>query len=228
MKDPALTSLLAACISFVGSHFVLSHPLRAPLIGKLGEKGFLGLYSLVSLATFAWMVLAFRAAWGTGAPLWNGMADLPWAIASAITLVALVLFIGSLRGNPALPDTPAATVSAAKVHGVFAITRHPMMWGFALWGFAHILVLPTARSFVLAGAIIVLALLGAHLQDRKKAAALGAAWNNWTAQTSYWPRWSRLPAVGIGLWLVALILWLGITWLHKPANGFAAGIWHWL
>ena len=49
--DPLL-SLVAASTAFVGSHFALSHPLRAPLVGALGEAGFRVLYSLVALAAF--------------------------------------------------------------------------------------------------------------------------------------------------------------------------------
>ena len=60
--DHALTSLSAAALAFVGLHFAMSHPLRSALVARLGENGFRGLYSLVALGTFIWMVLAFRAA----------------------------------------------------------------------------------------------------------------------------------------------------------------------
>ena len=43
--------VMSAAIAFVGTHFLLSHPLRAPLVARVGEKGFLGLYSLVAFAT---------------------------------------------------------------------------------------------------------------------------------------------------------------------------------
>ena len=71
--DPALTSLLAASIAFVGSHVALSHPLRAPLAARLGEKGFLGLYSLVSLAAFAWLLTLHEAASGRVYAAYGGM-----------------------------------------------------------------------------------------------------------------------------------------------------------
>ncbi|HCH94034.1 MAG TPA: MFS transporter, partial [Erythrobacter sp.] len=58
--DHALVSLLAASLAFVGMHFALSHPLRAPMARKLGENGFRALYSLVALATFVWAARAFR------------------------------------------------------------------------------------------------------------------------------------------------------------------------
>ena len=45
--------LVAASLAFVGTHFLLSHPFRAPLVSKLGEKGFAGFYSLVALLTLS-------------------------------------------------------------------------------------------------------------------------------------------------------------------------------
>ena len=77
--DPALVSLLAASVAFVGSHFALSHPLRAPLVGALGENGFRILYSLVALATFIWAATAFRSVGAGGTPLWDGMSDAIWS-----------------------------------------------------------------------------------------------------------------------------------------------------
>ena len=62
--DQALVSLLAASIAFVGTHFALSHPLRAPLVGALGDGGFMGLYSVVAAGCMAWMYFAFTAAPG--------------------------------------------------------------------------------------------------------------------------------------------------------------------
>jgi len=226
--DQALVSLDSACIAFVGSHFALSHPLRAKLIRMVGEKGFLGLYSLVSLASFGWMISAFRAV-GPGAETWwDGSAAIAWAAASVLTLMALVLLLGSLKGNPALPETGAAAISAAQAAGVFAVTRHPMMWGFALWAAAHILVMPNPRTITLAGSLALLALLGSHLQDRKKSALLGEAWTGWQARTSYWPRLGKLAITGWGLWLGAIAAWLLITWAHIWLANEPAGLWRWV
>lgn len=222
--DPALISLLAASIAFVGTHFALSHPLRAPLVKMVGEGPFLGLYSLVALATFAWMVLAFRAAPSPDLP---GSGDIGWAITSLLTIVALVLFLGSLRGNPSFPDPTHARAAPTEPRGVFAVTRHPMFWGFALWALAHMILFWSMRTLIVAGAILFLALVGAHLQDRKKERLLGDAWAGWEARTSYWPRWGKLFFAGWGLWALALALWLGITWLHKGA-GIPAGLWRWI
>ena len=151
--DPALVSLLAASVAFVGSHFALSHPLRAPLVGALGENGFRILYSLVALATFIWAATAFRSVGAGGTPLWDGMSDAIWIVVTIIMLVASVLLAGSFVRNPALPDARASRNAALPVHGVFHVTRHPMMWSFALWAAAHVLVSPTPRQWIMAGAI---------------------------------------------------------------------------
>lgn len=220
----ALLSLGAASVAFVGTHFALSHPLRAPLVRAVGAGPFLGIYSLVALATFAWMALAFRAAPPADLP---GSGEIGWGIATLLTLPALVLLLGSLRGNPALPDPGAAKAAERDPSGVFAVTRHPMMWGFALWAISHIVLWWSVRTLVVAGAVLILALLGAHMQDRKKRVLMGEAWAGWEAKTRYWPRWSALPRAGALLWLLAFALWLLVTWSHIHAAGIPAGVWRW-
>lgn len=226
--DPALISLLAASVAFVGSHFAMSHPLRAPMVGLFGSKGFLAVYSLVSFAALGWMVLAFRAAPPGGGGIGGAAGDALWALSSLLTLLAVVLLLGSFRGNPAMPETPAEKIAAAKPAGVFAVTRHPMMWSFALWAISHILLFWSMRTFIVAGAILILALLGAHMQDRKKEALLGEAWKGWEAQTSYWPRWGRLAGAGPVLWVLALLVWLALSYAHIHAAYVPAGIWRWV
>jgi uncharacterized membrane protein len=173
------------------------------------------------------MVFAFRAI-SPSAGLWDGSQSLPWALGSLLTLLASVLFVGSLLGNPALPAPGAAALADKPVHGVFHVTRHPMMWGFALWAVSHALVSPTPRSLVLTFAVGFLALVGSHLQDRKKQVLMGAAWAGWEAKTSYWPQLGGLAKAGLVPWIGGLVLWLGATWAHIPGNGMAAGIWRWV
>ncbi|MBY8336941.1 NnrU family protein [Alteriqipengyuania sp. NZ-12B] len=222
MVDP-LISLIAASIAFVGTHFVMSHPLRAPMVRLLGDGGFMIAYSLVSAATMAWMYFAFVAT-PAGAPLWGGYGDGVWIAASIITLLALVLFAGSLIGNPALPAPGAEKAALQAPSGVFKVTRHPMMWGFGLWAFAHLIAAPTSRTVVVALAIGVLALVGARLQDRKKELLMGDAWRQWEANTSYWPRLGRIFSVGIVPWIGGIAIWLGATWWHT----MDAGVWRWV
>ena len=230
MGDTA--TVLAACVAFVGSHFLMSHPLRGPLVNAMGEGPFLGVYSLVSAVTLGWIGYAYWTAAPTE-PLWP-VGDGLWALTSIVMLVASVLLIGSLIGNPALPDPTGGTKAPEAARGVFAITRHPMMWAFALWGVSHILVYPVAANIIVAVAIIVLALVGAALQDRKKEVMLPAVWRDWEGKTSYWPfvaiaagraRFGGFRGHDIG---GGLIVWLAATWAHIPLSGWAAGIWRWI
>ena len=223
-------NVVVAATAFVGTHFLMSHPLRAPLVRAVGEKGFLCLYSLIAFATLIWLALAYRAA-AAQPPLWT-VGDGLWAIGTILMLAGSILFMGSLVRNPALPETKMNAVPQAS--GVFAITRHPMMWGFALWGIVHILVYPDPSNVVLALAIIVLALLGAHLQDRKKEALQPDFWREWERRTSYWPfaaiaaGRARIGKIGMHALAGGITIWLVATWAHIPLAGWPAGIWRWI
>lgn len=217
--------------AFVGTHFLLSHPLRGALVRATGERGFTVVYSLVAFATLFWLVRAYQAAPET-APLW-AVDDGLWALATAIMLVASVLFVGSLLGNPALPTGGAPMRVPDQARGVFAVTRHPMMWSFALWSLAHAFVYPIAANLILVGAIALLALVGAALQDRKKA-RLQPGWREWMTRTSYLP----FAAIAVGRARLGgfrphdlaggVVLWLAATWAHLPLAGWAAGVWRWV
>lgn len=229
---PGLTNLFAAAVAFVGSHFVLSHPLRAPLVTRVGERGFMVLYSLVAFATLGWMGVAYRHA-PANPPLWP-VGDALWAVVTLVMLVASVLLMGSLVRNPALPSGGAPPAMALTPQGVFAITRHPMMWAFALWGACHIAIYPLAANIIVAGAVIVLALVGAALQDRKKEQLQPGFWPAWERQTSYWPfaaiatRRARVGRLGLHALAGGAVVWLAATWAHMPLAGWAAGVWRWI
>ncbi|HEX8554048.1 MAG TPA: NnrU family protein [Sphingomonas sp.] len=227
-----MAQLVLAAAAFLGTHLALSHPLRAPIVRRIGEGLFLAVYSLVALGTLVWLVNAYRAE-PESAPLWP-VGDAIWAVASAVMLFASILLVGSLIGNPAMPDPAADTKPVPEARGVFAVTRHPMMWAFALWGLVHIAVYPVAANIVLAGAIILLALVGSALQDAKKAALQPARWPQWQSRTSYWP----FAAIAAGRARFGgfrphdlaggVVIWLVATWAHMPLAGWAAGIWRWL
>ena len=227
-----MTLLLLAAAVFVGTHLLLSHPLRRPLVNAVGERLFLVIYSVLAIGTLVWMVGAYRAT-PASAPLWP-VGDAIWLLVTIVMLLASILLMGSLVRNPALPSAGKKIQFPEAAHGVFGITRHPMMWSFALWGACHILVFPVAASIVLALAVIVLALVGAALQDRKKEHLQPVLWPAWEAKTSYWPfvaiikgtaRLGHFGAHAIG---GGLIIWLVATYLHKPLAGIVAGIWRWL
>lgn len=222
-----LTGLIAASVAFVGSHFAMSHPLRGAIVSIFGEKGFQVVYSVVSFATMGWMYLAFKAA-PVSIPLWSGFDDISWSVGSVLALLAMVLLAGSFVGNPAMPAPGAAEAARKEPQGAFRITRHPMMWGIALWAIAHMIAAPIARTLVVALAILILALVGAHFQDGKKEVQLGEAWAEWESKTSYWPQLGQIGAIPLKTWIIGAVIWLAASWAHIPAGGGEAGVWRWL
>lgn len=209
-----MTMLLIALASFVGTHLLLSHPLRAPLVARVGEKGFLGLYSLVAAVTLGWAVWA----WWTTAPdlLWvaPGWA---WWVAVPVMLFASILFVGSVATpNPAMMGARGA---GGRPRGVQTITRHPMMWSFALWAAVHAVVSGDARTVALSVAIGGLALIGARAQDGKKRGQLGERWAAHEAATSFVPFGRGLGNPGAVATLGGIVLLTLAMWLHPLVGG---------
>lgn len=219
--------LAAASAAFVGTHFLLSHPLRARVVARLGERGFALLYTAVALFTLYLMIHFYGAAADAApAPLWEaGEAGL--IAATLLMWLGSILFVGSLRRNPAFPRPGAPVKNIDPPRGVFAITRHPMNWGFALWAVVHMIANATLASLIISGAIFILAIGGSVGQDRKKEKLLGEVWRDWKARTAFVPftRGFALPDV----FAIAggTLLWLGATFAHGALGYRPAGIWHW-
>lgn len=236
-----MESLILAIVAFVGSHFILSHPLRQPLLQALGRRGFQGVYSLIAGVTLIWVILAYSKA--PVVFLWNPPAFFH-LLTNILMLAALVLFLGSLvQPNPLLigsarphgeaalgPDPAAGSAGAGRVAGVVAITRHPMMWGIGLWAISHALVNGDAATLFLCLGIGTLALVGAALQDRRKAAEFGANWQGFAEATAFTPFAAqfrgRLPwrTVWPG-WLVIVggaLLYVILLYFHEVLFGVSA------
>jgi uncharacterized membrane protein len=213
-----MACLALAAAAFVGTHFLLSHPLRPALAGRMGERGFQGLYSLIALATFGWMIWTYRSL-GDQAPLWTA-SKAAWIGASLAMWIASMLLVGSFSGNPALPG--ARRVAAPS--GVLAITRHPMMWSFALWAIVHLVLVATPKAILFDGAILLLALGGSVGQDRKKAARYGEKWHEWSAQTAFFPFGRGIKPPGTFAFMGGTALYLVATWAHPTP----IGPWRWI
>jgi uncharacterized membrane protein len=226
-----LANLIVATLAFVGSHFLLSHTWRLKLIGAVGELRFTLLYSVVALATLVWTIFAYGAIQDE-VPLWLA-PDWWWPIASAIMLVASILLIGSFVRNPAFPH-PGAARKKRPATGVFAITRHPMNWSFALWAAVHLTLWGELRNIVVDVGILVLAIAGSVGQDRKKRASMGPAWVQWEAKTSFVPfaalvagraRWRDVARIWVAA-LGGLVFWLVVVTWHAPA--YSPIVWAWM
>ena len=222
MSDIGL--LIVAISLFVGGHELLSHPLRAPLVRTLGARGFALVYSVVALGSFYWAVQIWKAI--PQNRLWT-VPGYAYVLAALAMLFAAVLFVGSVTSaNPALMGMPA---SAAGPQGVQRITRHPMMWSFAIWAVVHIVLSADSRTIVLASGILVLALFGAAMQDGKKRIAI-PTYAGHMAATGFVPfaaqfgrraAWNTaLP--GVVATVGGVVLWAIILWAHPLLIGVPA------
>ena len=212
--DPA-AQLWFATAAFIATHFVTSTPIRAALIRSLGEKVYLGIYSLAAFATLGWMIWAYAKA--PDEPLWQGWRELPAYIMPA----AFILFAcGLFARNPTLVGADRLLKSREPARGMIRVTRHPIMWGFMLWAGAHLLARGELKSAVFFGGLFAVACLGTLLMDQRKARTLGGDWKRFAAVTSHLPFSAilqgrnkfnageiglRNPAIGLALY--ALFFW---------------------
>jgi uncharacterized membrane protein len=209
--------LLFSMLAFIGTHFLLSHPLRAPLVRAVGERPFTVIYSLVAFVTFGAAIWFYRRI-GREPPLWS--VDKPIWIASTLLMwLGSVLYVGSFIGKHPFSG---ANVPKGAPHGIFTITRNPMLWGLAIWAIVHMAVVATPKALVLDGGLLFLAFVGGVIQDRKKQAQHGEAWRQWSAQTSFWPFGRGLKSPGALVLISGTIVFIVATWLHP---GHAAGPW---
>jgi uncharacterized membrane protein len=215
--------LIVAVAVFVGGHELLSHPLRAPLVRIAGEKGFALIYSIVAIGSLFWAVRLWKAI--PPDRLWT-LPPYANVLAVIAMLFAFILFVGSVTSpNPALMGMPAG----GPPRGVQRITRHPMMWSFAIWAIVHIAMSGDSRTIVLAGGILTLALFGAAMQDTKKRAAL-PGYADHIAATGFVPFgaqvrgrsvWSS-AAPGVLATIGGFVLWAVVLWAHPLVIGVPA------
>jgi uncharacterized membrane protein len=201
-----LTNLLAATAAFLLTHFISSTPLRAKLVGAIGEWPYRALYSLVAFVTLAWMIWAYAAALHDH--LWQGPRWPPYA---AMPLAFVLLACGYWR-NPTMVGADKLLKSDDPARGIIRITRHPIMWAVMLWAASHIWARGDLKALVFFGAFFLLAALGTILIERKKRSN---------------PDWARFAAVTSNVPFVAIaqgrnrIVWREIGWL-RPVIGLAA------
>jgi uncharacterized membrane protein len=213
--DPMMQLALATA-AFLGMHYVSSTPLRAALAKALGESAYLGLYSLAAFATLGWMIWAYTRA--PLQPLWPGLRLAPLAL---MPVALILLACGLMSRNPTAVGQQGSLRSPDAVRGILRVTRHPMMWGFALWGFCHVLARGDAAALIFFGGFVLLALSGTRLIDARKSATLGADWKRFVGASSNIPfaaivagrnslrpgeiGWTRILA-GLALYAALLLL----------------------
>ena len=221
----AFESLLAAAIAWVAVHIgIAGTAARQAIVSRIGEGPFRGVFVVVSLALLYWLGTAYGAAgpvrvlWQ--APRWLVVAGM-WLLLPAVLLLVCAVSQPnptSVRGKRALElETPAI--------GILRVTRHPMLWAFALWAAVHAIALGTLSALVLTGAILLTALIGMRSLDAKYAKRNPERWPRFAATTSIVPfvaiaqGRNRLVLREIG-WLrpwLAIVIWGVLIALHPLA-----------
>src|SRR5215469_12002191 len=182
----ALVSLVIAGIAFCGSHTLLSSTrLRGSLRDQIGEQGFLFVYSLTALATFAWFVMAYSRA--PLIPLWTPPAWSAYVPIALMPLATLLLVAGYTTPNPTAVGMERSARADDPAPGIMRVTRHPVMWAVGLWALSHLAANGDLGSIWFFGSLTALALGGTVLIDRKKQLALGSHWQRLASVTSNVP-----------------------------------------
>lgn len=228
-----MTGLVAAAAAFVLLHLLVSGTkVRDALTGAIGQGPYMGLFSLASLGLLVWLGFAFAAARGAGndTVYWSGGQATRW-IQLALQLIAFIfVVVGLTTPNPTSVRQEAGLQSGDAVTGVLRITRHPFLWGVAIWAAGHLLVNGDLAGIILFASMLILALLGTVSIDAKRQRALGATWDAFAERTSNLPFAAIVAgrqsfSLGeIGWWRIALALaiWVAIIAGHGYAFGVPA------
>lgn len=176
--------LIVAALAWFGLHIGIAGTSgRAVIVRALGEEGFRSVFSLLSIGLLVGLVFAYRAA--PTEYLWIAPAWLRDLLALAM-LLAFVLFVGAVsQPNPTAIGGEQAVARPAT--GIVRITRHPMLWSFAIWGAVHVIGNGDTASIIFFGAFLVTALAGMPSIDHKLARRDPVAWQSLAAVTSIVP-----------------------------------------
>lgn len=225
-----MTNLIAAALAFLLLHLLVSGTrLRDTITGMIGEGPFMGLFSLATLGALVWLGLAFSVArGGPGDVVYWSSNGVTRTIQLFLQLIAVLFVVpGMLTRNPASVGQAGAAEDEDTVKGMLRITRHPFLWGTAIWATGHILVNGDTASLVMFGAFLFLALVGPISIDGKRARKNGAAWNGFVARTSNVPfgaiasgrQTLNIGEIGLGRLVAALVVFLFLLGAHQHIFG---------
>ena len=228
-----MESLIAAAAVFVLLHLMVSGtPLRDALVKLLGQGAYMGLFSLASLACLAWLGFGYAAAKSAA---WNTVY---WDITPAtrhaqlgLQVLAMLLIVpGLMTPNPTSVRQEGTLDRPDVIKGMLRITRHPFLWGVAIWSGGHLMVNGDTASIILFGSMAALAVFGTASIDAKRKRALGDKWNAFAAQTSNLPfgailtgrQGLKLGEIGLVRILVALAVYAAVAHFHANIAGVSA------
>lgn len=218
--------LALASAGFVLVHIALSSiGMRKKLIAALGQRGFSAGYSIIVAVCFVGMIVAFRAS--PYVEVWAPPRVLRWVPVLFMPVVVLFMVAGfSTKSATSVGQAELATKDEA-VRGIFSITRHPALCGFAIWGLSHLCANGELRAVIVFLSIVSLAIAGMFHIDARRAAALGESWKPFAERTSRFPfaaiaaGRAKLDLRGIGVvrFLIAVFFYTAILHTHAITIG---------
>jgi len=142
----------------------------------------------------------------------------------------LLIVPGLATPNPTSVRQEARLQQVDAAKGMLRITRHPFLWGVAIWAIGHLLVNGDVAGIVLFAGLLALALFGTVSIDAKRKRVFGKSWDAFAAQTSNAPFAAiaagrqQLNLAEIGWWRIALgvAVWALLAWAHPYLFGVRA------
>ena len=216
--------LVVAIVIWLGLNFWISGTrLRDRLVAQAGEARFRAAFSIASVGALALLIVGFRFA--PTVQLWRTASAVGWVLV-ALMLPAFILFVASVATrNPTAVG--GETGMASEPRGIVRVTRYPMLWSFAIWGFVHVIGPGDVASVLFFGTFLVTALAGMPAIDAKLGRRNPAAWQQLAAVTSILPGGAiaagrnRFAPGEIG-WIVPLAgagAWVVLLWTHPALFG---------
>lgn len=209
--------IIGLWLLFGASHMILSSArLRPKLVARLGSGPFMGLYSLVALATFVPLVSYYIGHRHVGPMFWSNVPQGLWmAVLYVLMSVAFILMASGLI-------TPSPASIGARVgepRGVHRITRHALFMGTALLAALHAVMLGFASDLAFFGGLVIFAFIGCAHQDARRIASGDEAYAAFCARTPFVPFTGRetlkgLSELSIPAVVVGVAACLGARWLH--------------
>jgi uncharacterized membrane protein len=185
-----MISLIAAAATFIAIHlFVSGTHLRDAIANAIGEGPYLGLFSLASIAAIVWLAMSYSAAQASAdnAILYTASIGVRHLAIPVVAIAFLLGVPGLLLPNPTSVRQESAAAKAGTIKGVLRITRHPFLWGVAIWAAFHLGANGDEASVIFFGTFLVLALFGPFSIDAKRRRKLGEAWSGFASKTSNVP-----------------------------------------
>jgi uncharacterized membrane protein len=217
---------------FIALHVGLSATgLRQIAVRSIGEQAYRGLFSVASVAGMVWVVMTFGDA--RYAPENTALYVPPsWAFHAThgLMLLAFLLIVpGLTTPGPTLAGFEGTLGKLEPAKGVLRITRHPFLWGVALWGAAHLISNGDRASVMLFGGLGLMVILGTRSIDRKSQLRNPEDWARFAAVTSNVPFAAILQGrnkLAIAeLWLrllLALVAFAAVGYFHRLIAGAPA------